>query len=252
MLHRLTDEYEKGLDSYLEKAFETEAQGNEIRCPCKSCCYRYWFEENIVKDHVISKGFVPTSEPESEPRVDDQPIEHGAGLYFDDDMDGLLHGTFGEGPNEETTSFYKLVEEGQQELYPGCKNFSKLSFTIRLFIFKCDHKLSNVAFSSLLELLKALQPDANLPSSFNEAKQTLKALGLDYTKIDACPNDCMLYWEEHAEATSCHVCKSSRWKSSDKDETKKILVKFLLRCYGISLSRRDCKDCTCVQRLLVI
>ncbi|GAA0166282.1 hypothetical protein LIER_40162 [Lithospermum erythrorhizon] len=31
----------------------------------------------------------------------------------------------------------------------------------------------------------------------HQAKGVLKVLGLD-TKIDACTNDCMLYWEEHA------------------------------------------------------
>lgn len=37
-----------------------------------------------------------------------------------------------EGPNDEAKNFNKLVEEENEELYPGCKNFSKLSIVIRL------------------------------------------------------------------------------------------------------------------------
>ena len=40
----------------------------------------------------------------------------------------------------------------------------------------------------------------------------VKDLGLQYDKIHACHNDCMLYWKEHECATSCHVCHASRWK----------------------------------------
>lgn len=75
--------------------------------------------------------------------------------------------------------------------------------------------MSNGAFTDLLKILKEMQPDAKLPSSFNEAKNVLKVLGLDYTKVDACPNECMLFWEDSIDATFCHIYRASRWK---KDE----------------------------------
>lgn len=59
--------------------------------------------------------------------------------------------------------FLKLLEEGKQELYPGCENFTKLSFKIRLYLLKSLHGLSNVAFSDLLDLLKEAFPIAQLP-----------------------------------------------------------------------------------------
>ena len=40
-------------------------------------------------------------------------------------------------------------------------------------------------------------------------------LGLGYNKIDACPNDCMLYWKEAAKESACSVCGTSRWKAND-------------------------------------
>ncbi|XP_019260721.1 PREDICTED: uncharacterized protein LOC109238697 isoform X2 [Nicotiana attenuata] len=90
-----------------------------------------------------------------------------------DDIDGMLHDTFrniegqtgdeeraGERQSKDARKFFKLLEEGKQELYPGCEIFSKLSFTIRLYLLKSLHGLSNVAFSDLLELIKEAFPFA--------------------------------------------------------------------------------------------
>lgn len=226
MFPRWSNEYEKGTDDYIEKVFATKSQGNEVRCPCSTCHYRYWKQRNVVRDHIICNGFVPRGADLLEPTKGDEKeeyIEHGEALNMNDGVQELLNDTLRQGPNEEAKKFLKLVEEGEEELFPGCKTFSRLSFIIRLFIYKCDHNLSNVAFTSLLELLREVLPDAKLPSSFHEANKVIKMLGLDYKKIDACPNDCMLYWEEHANATSCNVCGSPRWKSKDddKDETSR-------------------------------
>ncbi|XP_010668255.3 uncharacterized protein LOC104885252 [Beta vulgaris subsp. vulgaris] len=219
---RWSDEYEQGVDEYIEKTFATKSQGDQICCPCEICHYRYWHRRNVVRDHIICNGFVPRLDKLFELGEDNKrekvTVDHNVSSNMNDDIEGLLHDTLREGPNEDAKNFFKLIEEGQQELYPGCKKFSKLSFTIRLFLLKVDYKLTNVAFGAILELFREVLPDAKLPSSFYEAKNSLKALGLDYSKIDACPNDCMLYWEEHADATHCHVCKTPRWKLNDKDD----------------------------------
>ena len=38
-------------------------------------------------------------------------------------------------------------------------------------------------------------------------------MGHDYYKIHACPNDCMLFFEENAKENNCSVGSSSRWKT---------------------------------------
>ena len=43
-------------------------------------------------------------------------------------------------------------------------------------------------------------------------KKTLNALGMEYEKIHARPNDCMLYRNEWRDASSCPTCGMSRWK----------------------------------------
>ena len=107
------------------------------------------------------------------------------------------HGGVGEEVNTKAKKFYRLVEEGNEELYPGCKTFSKLSFLIRMFLLKCKHGTTNTAFTDYLQLFREAVPDSKLPKSYNEAKKVVKDLGLHYDKIQACRNDCMLYWKEH-------------------------------------------------------
>ncbi|XP_057434746.1 uncharacterized protein LOC130727587 [Lotus japonicus] len=137
-----------------------------------------------------------------------------------DDIDALLVETFKdvaeagrvhEGLNEDAKKFYNLVEDANQELYPGCKKISTLSFTIRIYLLKSLYGWSIASFTANLELLKEAIPDLNIPISFNKTKSMIRNLGLDYKKIDACPNNCMPFWKEHVNSDSCHNCGASRW-----------------------------------------
>nr|XP_009799788.1 PREDICTED: uncharacterized protein LOC104245807 [Nicotiana sylvestris] len=155
---------------------------------------RYWYYRNVVEDHLVVHGFVDGYT---------KWVFHGKGFSsrntphpsngdecstMCDDIDGLLHDTFrniegqagdeegvGERLSKDAKKFFKLLEEGKQELYPGCENFSKLSFTIRLYLLKSLHGLSNVAFSDLLELIKEAFPFAQKMSKTNtENRNRLK------------------------------------------------------------------------------
>ncbi|KAL2894925.1 Serine--tRNA ligase [Bienertia sinuspersici] len=145
------------------------------------------------------------------PEREVEDLEHDEPSNMNNGIQELLHDALREGPNEEAKKFLYLIEEGQQDLYSGCKKMSRHAFTIRLYIYKCNHKLLDVAIAGLLEFFKEVLPnDAIFPTSTYEAKKVLKLLGLDYKKIYACLNDYMLYWTEHTNATSCHVCGTSR------------------------------------------
>ncbi|KAH0781461.1 hypothetical protein KY290_001059 [Solanum tuberosum] len=87
--------------------------------------------------------------------------------YSRDDIEGLLNDQFRDvaqakgvydGPNEDAKKFYNLVEEASEELYPG-------------FIKRGDARVEH-------------------SSVYHKTKFMAKNLGLDYEKIDACPNDC--------------------------------------------------------------
>jgi len=63
--------------------------------------------------------------------------------------------------NEKTYNFYKLPEDVEQELYLGCRNFSKLSFIIQLLNIKCLFGLSTKAIDVILTLLTKAFPQGN-------------------------------------------------------------------------------------------
>ncbi|KAK6776079.1 hypothetical protein RDI58_027080 [Solanum bulbocastanum] len=138
--------------------------------------------------------------------------------YSRDDIDGLLNDQFRDvaqaggvydGPNEDAKKFYNLVEEASQELYPGCTRFSKLSFTLRLYLLKCLHGWITESFTSLLEFLKEAMPELKISPSYNKTKSMVKNLNLDYEKIYACPNHCMLFRNDHKDDEFCHTCGAS-------------------------------------------
>ncbi|KAB2605769.1 hypothetical protein D8674_005486 [Pyrus ussuriensis x Pyrus communis] len=86
-------------------------------------------------------------------------------------------------------------------------------------------------FTTLLELIKRMLPEDDcLPESCYKAKKLINDLGLMYVKIDACPNDCMIYWKDNSDFTVCSVCGESRYKitNADGSSRKKIPAKQLL------------------------
>uniref|UniRef100_A0A803N837 Uncharacterized protein n=1 Tax=Chenopodium quinoa TaxID=63459 RepID=A0A803N837_CHEQI len=132
------------------------------------------------------------------------------------------------GTSETPMLLQKLVEDMEADLYPGCKKFKILEFIMSLLHIKVSNKWSDKSFSMLLNALhRAFNYDNNLPSSSYDAKKYTKALGLDYVKIDACVNHCVLFRKEFANEVKCPKCSAPRWKqdisqddenSDDEDE----------------------------------
>lgn len=82
---------------------------------------------------------------------------------------------------------------------------------------KCINGWSNKSFDTLLEVLKDAFPMCEkLPKSNYDAKKIVRDLGLHYEKIDACMNDCIIYYKEYANASQCPTCGLSRWKTKGK------------------------------------
>ncbi|XP_062006033.1 uncharacterized protein LOC133723231 [Rosa rugosa] len=139
----------------------------------------------------------------------------------------------GESEDEEISSdsneFLRFVEDGDKSLYPGCTKTTKLNCLIQTFNLKAEHGMTDACYSDMLIIIGMLLPEGNeVPGSLYEAKKTLAALGMEYEKIHACPNDCMLFRGQHSEATSCLICSESRWKlGRDKVEKEGVSGKVL-------------------------
>ena len=119
--------------------------------------------------------------------------------------------------DDDTKAYLKMVDDDNKELYPGCKNFSKLRFIVKLLHIKLLGRWSDKSFDMVLELLSDAFPKGSvLPKNFNEAKKIVKSIGLGYVSIHACENDCVLFRNEFDKENQCPKCKTSRWKSEKK------------------------------------
>ena len=63
-------------------------------------------------------------------------------------------------------------------------------------------------------------PKLNIPQSYKKTKSMVKNLGLDYDKIDACPNDCMLFRNDHKDDEFCHTSRASRYIQAPKVDSE--------------------------------
>ncbi|XP_028064213.1 uncharacterized protein LOC114267374 [Camellia sinensis] len=150
--------------------------------------------------------------------------------------------------NEEVQTFDKLLNDAKREVYLGCTNYTLLKFVIELLNMKVTNHWSNKSVNTLLEFLTKLLPKDNLvPKSFYEAKKILRDLGLSYELIDACINDCVLFWKENARLDKCPKCKASRYKINrgrGKKIPHKVLRYFPLtpRLKRLYMSRKTAED----------
>jgi len=55
--NRSFTKYLNGLEFFLNFAFENNAQGDEILCPCKECNNCYWSNRKKVHKHLLCIGF---------------------------------------------------------------------------------------------------------------------------------------------------------------------------------------------------
>ncbi|XP_077232589.1 uncharacterized protein LOC143869927 [Tasmannia lanceolata] len=235
---RNSAEYVQGLKDFLEYAFKNKCFDGKILCPCEKCACTCWVNAKEAKVHLISDGMMKNYTcwvyhgEQSSHYTSINPNSMGVEEEVNDDMHEMLNDMQeavqgidptnedgGEGGADEAAhSFYNLLRDAEQELYPGCKMFTKLSFIVELFHIKCLCGWTNKSFNMLLELLKRAFPEGVLlPKNMYETKKIIRELGLHYDMIDACPNDCMLYWRETTNLSSCSKCGTSRWKTTENN-----------------------------------
>ncbi|XP_050365449.1 uncharacterized protein LOC126783970 [Argentina anserina] len=224
--------FDLGLEEFLKFAESNAVNKNRISCPCLSCCNTKEFSVGVIKDHIFWNGINRSYKlwrwhekksiaPPNESRVNSVESviwEPGTGEYdveigeSEDDEEEM---------SEDSNEFLRYVEDGAQPLYPGCTHTTKLNGLIQTFNLKGKHRMTDSYYSDMLEMIKGLLPEGNqIPLSVYDAKKTLSVLGMEYPKIHACPNDCILYRNDYADAKKCDKCGMSRWKLRE-DNTKR-------------------------------
>ncbi|XP_020250883.1 uncharacterized protein LOC109828263 [Asparagus officinalis] len=124
---------------------------------------------------------------------------------------------------EDLDRIMKLLEDSEEDLYEGCTEYSRFSFMLELLHIKNLSGMANTYFEMLLDLLRKVVPggERSIPKITYAAKQIVSDLGLDYNKIDVCPNDCILYYKDNKELQECPTCGVSRWKQRTRSSTRR-------------------------------
>ncbi|XP_062021059.1 uncharacterized protein LOC133737546 [Rosa rugosa] len=275
-LHRKSTEYKVGLQNFIRNSLIVASHEGKIKCPCQLCANRSWRSPGLVYKHLQAEKMSPDYEDglwdehgealpnpvfldEIEDEIEDQP-------EVNLDMNDMLTDAFANNspPGSpyigddgatmntappEVQRFYNLINEANVDLYPGSTKMKKLEYLVRLYQIKCLGGISDKALSLLLKLTKSILPDGEtLPDSFYKAKRSICDLGLSYEKIDACPNDCMIYWKDTANLDKCHTCGTSRYlyeTIEDGITTRKVSAK-VLRYFPVTprLQRLFMSRCT--------
>ena len=218
---RLSDEYSDGVDDFFEFAILNSENKMSIRCPCTSCCNMKFLTPQQVRLHLFKKCFLEKylvwnwhGEVDRKPtsvKCQDQPQNQHFRCPNYNYVDDMVHDAF-EYCDKDPSSFKNVLEDAEKPLYPGSKH-SKLSSLMKLYNIKRLYDSSDSGFSVLLEVMNEILPNDNsLPKSMYEAKNIMKLLGLDYEKIHACRNDCILYRNEFENLSECPRCEASRWQ----------------------------------------
>ncbi|KAL5544976.1 hypothetical protein UlMin_008760 [Ulmus minor] len=121
----------------------------------------------------------------------------------------------------------------RSELYPGVSSFSSLNFLVKLMHLKVLNKWTNKSFDELLKLLKLAFPKIDLVESHYEAKKLMTKMGLGYSSIHVCKNDCALFWKENSLKDTCPVCSESRWKLQSGKRSGKNVPHKVLRYFSV-------------------
>ncbi|KAJ7954650.1 Transposon, En/Spm-like protein [Quillaja saponaria] len=86
-----------------------------------------------------------------------------------------------EDPNPDAAKFLDMLAAADEPLWEGCKVHTKLSAVTQLLNCKSDFNISEHCYDRLMSIIKSMLPDGDkLPSSFFEAKKTVKELELGF------------------------------------------------------------------------
>ena len=151
--NRLSAKYIAGVELFLEIAkYHVNAEG-KARCPCKTCVNIFKQTIDVMDLHLFDKGFSKDYTNwiyHGEPRVvATQPVRYvveDAGGMHDALQDIMDHDAVDEetpiDPSTEynASQFEDLFTELEAELWPGCTEFSSLSFHVTLMHMKVMNK----------------------------------------------------------------------------------------------------------------
>jgi hypothetical protein len=94
---------------------------------------------------------------------------------------------------EDVKEFYKLLEASEARMHEGT-DVSILQAVTRLMVMKSKYSFSNNYYNDIVKLIIDLIPsNHNMSKDLYHCKKTMAGLSVNYQKIDACEDNCMLF-----------------------------------------------------------
>ncbi|CAM8944243.1 unnamed protein product [Rhodiola kirilowii] len=220
---RLSVQYDQGIMDFCAFASSYASRNNieRVDCPCMDCWNNKKVKPKKLWKHLLLKGIDPQYKVwymhgEVEPQnVQPQPVESlpvDNDDWEEDNIIDMVNNVADEFVTR-TQVLESLRNDSELPLYEGCFKYTRLYATLKIFNLKEKNGWSDVSFTKLLTLVKDMLPEDNtLPNRCYEAKKVMCPMGIDYEKIHACSNDCILYRNSYKDMVECPVCKSPRYK----------------------------------------
>nr|GEX62565.1 hypothetical protein [Tanacetum cinerariifolium] len=118
---------------------------------------------------------------------------------------------------DDLVKIQEILLDADKPLYEGCLDFTKLSAIVKLLNLKGKYGAFDKFFIELLGLIKKMLPAGNeMVEKTYQAKKVMKLMGSGYKKIHVCINNCLLYWKDDKDLTTCRTCGISRLKVDNK------------------------------------
>jgi ssDNA-binding Zn-finger/Zn-ribbon topoisomerase 1 len=246
---RFSTRFLQGIQEFIKVALkhQSEHESSLILCPCCDCNNSRGYRDiDDIVDHIVRRGFkgnyttwtwhgesidhgASSSMPSSSQHNhcdngDDNEIEDDIGVESEEEeekdrIDDMMHDVEDHHFVERPHMYDSIIKASATPLYPGSTQ-TVLGAVIEYFNLKVENGWTNKSFSQFLEATSGNLPEGNkLPRSNYEAQKLMCPLGMDYEKIHACPNDCVLYRKQYANLHECPRCGLSRYKIVENDAT---------------------------------
>ncbi|XP_056695469.1 uncharacterized protein [Spinacia oleracea] len=208
--------YDAGVMQFIKFALENNSEGRDkFPCPCYMCHNLMHHKVDVILSHLRKWEFDITytcwyRHGEKMGGTSGQQGHTDEGDSLEDMMD-QLHEEVDDDPHV----LEELLTDSEKPLYKDSK-YSKLSAIVKLYNVKVGHSVTDECFSAFLKLFKdILPPDNVLHGATYRAKKMLCTTDLNYEKIHAFPNDCILYKDEYESLKNCPQCNVSRYKKKE-------------------------------------
>ncbi|CAA7018778.1 unnamed protein product [Microthlaspi erraticum] len=243
---QLIEEFAKGFEEFMAFATRQELamESGKIYCPCPTCRNRRFVYIKTVWNHIYRSGFMPgykiwyshgeseemaytnasaSSSNRIEAEIRPEVEENRGTVQMVNDAFRENVALFGEEenrieePNLEARKFFDMLDAAKNELYKGCREgISPLSSATELMSIKTDFNLPEDCVDRLSDWARRMLPEDNLlAASYYEVQKLVAGLGLPYQMIDVCVDNCMIFWREDKNRSTCRFCRKPRYQETE-------------------------------------